>query len=257
MDSRQRQELVRDVTRKLASSKAAVKAFAQAMASAEKDRFTLKEAHRLAQNRVTELKKMNERLKRENELLVQQNGSLQDQIHYIETQASQQMADLKVRQDEHQHTIAVLRKQIRSSESSVSLALYQQAVAETRATQTELQETKNHIHQLELKMKEQYNRAMQEKDRVLKEYRGRTAMTQGKETLLNNHRQRVAMQQEEKLRQQGVELSMNEAHRRQQQYHHHHHQQEIAKQCSTKTYEGNPTIRDDENHHGTKRVKRR
>ena len=218
MDSRDRQELVRDVTRKLASSKAAVKAFAQAMASAEKDRFTLKEAHRLAQNQVTELKRMNERLKRENELLVQQNGSLQDQITYVETQASQQMADLKVRQDEYQHTIAVLRKQIRSSESSVSMALYQQAVAETRATKTELQETKNQIQQLELKMKEQYNRAMQEKDRVLKEYRARTAMTQGKEGLLNNHRQRVAaLQHEEKLRQQGKELSTQEGHGRQQQ----------------------------------------
>ena len=155
----ERRDLVRDVTRKLASSKAAVKAFAQAMASAEKDRYTLKEAHRLAQNRIAELAKMRERLQRENNLLVKQNATLAEKLE----DTNSNVAELQVNQEEYKHTIGLLRKQIRSTESSVSMKLYQQTVSESRASKRLIQEKTATIQTLERQMKQQEKAMQQER----------------------------------------------------------------------------------------------
>jgi hypothetical protein len=180
MGSKERHDLVRNVSLKLASSKAAVKAFAQAMASAENDRSTLKEAHRLAQTRIKELKSLNERLKRENELLTKQNASLNDRAENIQAQASTQLQTLETRQQEYQETIALLKKQVRSSETSVSMALYQRTATESRMAQQQLEEKNARIQQLEKKlnavqhmgrqMKEQYERTVKERERVLEDH---------------------------------------------------------------------------------------
>lgn len=159
LDMNERRDLVRDVTRKLASSKAAVKAFAQAMASAEKDRYTLKEAHRLAQNRIAELAKMRERLQRENNLLVKQNATLAEKLE----DTNSNVAELQVNQEEYKHTIGLLRKQIRSTESSVSMKLYQQTVSESRASKRLIQEKTATIQTLERQMKQQEKAMQQER----------------------------------------------------------------------------------------------
>lgn len=221
MDSKERHDLVRNVSMKLASSKAAVKAFAQAMASAEHDRSKLKEAHRLAQTRVKELKTMNERLKRENELLTKQNASLNERLEDVQTQASTQVATLHNRQQEYQQTIALLKKQIRSSETSVSMAMYQRTATESKMAQKQLEEKTAHIQQLEKKldvvqqlgrqMKEQYERSMQEREQVLEAHLQRETLQQK-----HGHEQsgQTNMQDEIQRRQQhGKERRMQETKR--------------------------------------------
>lgn len=135
-----RQALVRDISRKLASSRAAVKAFAQAMAGSEQDRHKLKEAHRLAVAQVAELKSLCEKVKRENALLTQQNETMTEELEQKTAFVNslqlnhKDIASYKIREEEYKHTIALLRKQIRSGESVVSLSLYQKAVAEGKET---------------------------------------------------------------------------------------------------------------------------
>ena len=223
MSSHEKGDLIRNVTLKLASSKAAVKAFAQAMASAEKDRSTLREAHHLAQSRIKELKYMNERLKRENELLRQQNSNLQDRFDESHAQTSTKMTGMQNQLQEYQETISLLRKQIRSSESSISLSLYQQTVAESRATQRKLEEKIAQVERLEQKivvvqqmgfqMKEQYEKSVQERERVLGEHRRREAMHEHERQAWNLKRAALTCRQQEihQRQQQGKERRMEEA----------------------------------------------
>ena len=221
MDSKGRNDLVRNVSLKLASSKAAVKAFAQAMASAENDRSKLKEAHRLAQTRVKELKTLNERLKRENDSLMKQNAALNHRVEEVQTQASAQVATMETRQQEYQETIALLKKQIRSSETSVSMALYQRTATESKVAQKQLEEKTLHIKQLETKldlvqqlgrqMKEQYEKSIRERERVLEVH----LQTESLQQLHNDEQEEIlpiaTLQEEMQLRQQrGKERRLQE-----------------------------------------------
>ena len=110
------------------------------MAGSEQDRHKLKEAHRLAVTQVAELKSLSEKVKRENALLTQQNETMTEELEkktaFVDSLQlnHKDIASYKIREEEYKHTIALLRKQIRSGESVVSLSLYQKAVAEGKET---------------------------------------------------------------------------------------------------------------------------
>jgi predicted nucleic acid-binding Zn-ribbon protein len=127
--------LVQDVTRKLASSKAAVKALAQAMALNEQDRHELKQKYQQAQTVITELKTLVEQFRREQDVLTKDKQALERQVKSHQDELQEQKVEATEHQEQiqdYQQALQRLRQQLRSTENCIPTKVYQHDVAEHR-----------------------------------------------------------------------------------------------------------------------------
>jgi len=150
-NSAKRNEIVNEVSTKLASSKSAIKAFAKALACSENDCRAMKETNASLELRMADLKSLSSRLERENLFLTKQNQQLAEELENSRLCIDNLLLknDInkgwKLREEEYKRTIEVLKKQIRTSESVVSIALYQQAVGEARQKELKCREKEQEI----------------------------------------------------------------------------------------------------------------
>jgi len=125
-DKEQGRKLISDVSQKLASSKLAVKAFAEAMSSTELDRQEVKDKLKLAETRIQELKRFADDLERENATLHKQNMNLTKQLEEVKLLSENR----KKQEEQYEHIIQHLRKTISKKENVVSLSMYKSAQKE-------------------------------------------------------------------------------------------------------------------------------
>ena len=131
-------ELVAEVTAKLGSSKSAITAFAKALACSENDNRAMKATKALTESKIVDLKSLKDRLERENFMLTKKNQEMAEELEssraYIDSlvTAKDGRSEWTSREEEYKRTIAILKKQIRTGESTVSIALYQHAIGEAR-----------------------------------------------------------------------------------------------------------------------------
>ena len=135
-NDRQRKGLVSDVVRKLASSKAAVKALATALSGSEQDRMAIEEDRRRARAEINDLRALNAKVEKENSILQKKNQDIAFELErtneYLESIQKGGEEKWRVKEEDYRATIAGLRKQIISSEAMVPLALYRKATEDSR-----------------------------------------------------------------------------------------------------------------------------
>lgn len=131
-------ELVAEVAAKLGSSKSAITAFAKALACSENDSRAMKATKALSESRIVDLISLKDRLERENLMLTKKNQVMAEELEsgraYIDKLVTEKggRSGWSPRDEEYKNTISILKKQIRTGESMVSIALYQQAIGEAR-----------------------------------------------------------------------------------------------------------------------------
>jgi hypothetical protein len=98
----------------------------------------MQETKALTELRLADLQLLKNRLERENLLLTRQNQELAQELEssraYIDNLLATRDDEVqwKAREEDYKRTISVLKKQIRTGDSTVSIALYQQAIGEAR-----------------------------------------------------------------------------------------------------------------------------